>query len=812
MSDCCNEFEFTNPQGTFYMDGGIRGKDGVTFYPHVSAAGILSWTNDGGKQNPDPVNIKGEDGMSAFFVAEYNVTTYEDIQTAVNDGKYVCAARGSYIYYQLSGNAFGSDLPQGNYLAFLFARFDVDAQNNKTLYKLTCKRYTETGSTIWSSETLPVDLADDVIDNLTSTVEKSTGNGFIELINDYYINLTATPANLTPVPSTSGYRYVIVDCEEGDEFTITGVGGASPRLYAFLSEDNEYLKRAVASQPAVNYLITAPAGAVKLVFNDSTGEGSIFKGRFTWQDSDMIRDSMEHCTPRDNAAIEYEKYYVFHGYMSNNNDWYVYTNVGDATFTEFPYDGLYEYLHVIPNPNRQTQNVFFNTNNSVIQQVWSTSESVIKIPDGTVKIMVRLTDRTGVDCRPTLLEYYIPQCDNGIQYAPVSDIPSEAIAMPSVEYKNSNFTGNTKARTKFGVGTSGDYTYIVYAENQDGNTIDIPVTSGSGRLYAQCKVFKVSNGAEQAVSFTTIGKKGDTYLDIDGVQQTFAGGCGYCSTVNGLAYFSSAVTETGKKLNGNTDYNLIPCCCGLNIDNSGNLTVSTPHELSLTIDGEPGKFDMYRVRGNGTLYNYYTSNPPYYDSDNQAYYWCQPYYRGFSLLTSTDGINWTLVKNFDTKYTTYLEVSCVKHGSNRIVYAARHNGVTAYPGDEDYIYVGILSIDGDIINEYKLRCIRSKPMLAKTGNDALLVYTPYAYTNCKILRLTVIRDSFLAFNRWFEVFKECTQYAVFDQQSVANDNFEKMKIVGNNNTVESLLGSTYMELTFPSNKANDPASANFFVG
>ena len=69
MSNRCNEFEFTNPQGTFYMDGGIRGKDGVTFYPHVSAAGVLSWTNDGGKQNPDPVNIKGEDGKSAYAAA-----------------------------------------------------------------------------------------------------------------------------------------------------------------------------------------------------------------------------------------------------------------------------------------------------------------------------------------------------------------------------------------------------------------------------------------------------------------------------------------------------------------------------------------------------------------------------------------------------------------------------------------------------------------------------------------------------------------------------------------------------------------------
>ncbi len=70
MSDCYNEFGFFCDNGTFYMDGGIRGKDGVTYFPHVSAAGVLSWTNDGGKQNPDPVNIKGEDGMSAYAAAQ----------------------------------------------------------------------------------------------------------------------------------------------------------------------------------------------------------------------------------------------------------------------------------------------------------------------------------------------------------------------------------------------------------------------------------------------------------------------------------------------------------------------------------------------------------------------------------------------------------------------------------------------------------------------------------------------------------------------------------------------------------------------
>lgn len=36
--------------------------DGTTFIPSVSADGTLSWTNNGGLPNPDPVNIKGPQG------------------------------------------------------------------------------------------------------------------------------------------------------------------------------------------------------------------------------------------------------------------------------------------------------------------------------------------------------------------------------------------------------------------------------------------------------------------------------------------------------------------------------------------------------------------------------------------------------------------------------------------------------------------------------------------------------------------------------------------------------------------------------
>lgn len=65
---------------------GPSGIDGVTFIPSVSSEGIISWTNDGGEQNPEPINIKGpiglagptgDDGFSPLvsIVKEDNVAT-----------------------------------------------------------------------------------------------------------------------------------------------------------------------------------------------------------------------------------------------------------------------------------------------------------------------------------------------------------------------------------------------------------------------------------------------------------------------------------------------------------------------------------------------------------------------------------------------------------------------------------------------------------------------------------------------------------------------------------------------------------------
>lgn len=61
--------------GTNGTDG-KDGKNGTTFTPSVSAAGDLSWTNDGGKANPAPVNLKGPPG------ADYTLTDADKTEIA----------------------------------------------------------------------------------------------------------------------------------------------------------------------------------------------------------------------------------------------------------------------------------------------------------------------------------------------------------------------------------------------------------------------------------------------------------------------------------------------------------------------------------------------------------------------------------------------------------------------------------------------------------------------------------------------------------------------------------------------------------
>lgn len=66
---------------------GDPGSDGTTFTPSVSSEGMISWTNDGGKPNPDPVNIrgpKGEPGDASMTILSYGHSTWADFIAAYN--------------------------------------------------------------------------------------------------------------------------------------------------------------------------------------------------------------------------------------------------------------------------------------------------------------------------------------------------------------------------------------------------------------------------------------------------------------------------------------------------------------------------------------------------------------------------------------------------------------------------------------------------------------------------------------------------------------------------------------------------------
>ena len=43
---------------------GEKGADGVTFTPSIDANGVLSFTNNGGLENPEPIDIKGDNGVT----------------------------------------------------------------------------------------------------------------------------------------------------------------------------------------------------------------------------------------------------------------------------------------------------------------------------------------------------------------------------------------------------------------------------------------------------------------------------------------------------------------------------------------------------------------------------------------------------------------------------------------------------------------------------------------------------------------------------------------------------------------------------
>lgn len=88
------DFQFGVPQGKQGPAGadgtdGADGADGTTFTPSVDSEGNLSWTNDGDKENPQTVNIKGskgDNGDNGVSALVYSRIVENDYSLVVGSG------------------------------------------------------------------------------------------------------------------------------------------------------------------------------------------------------------------------------------------------------------------------------------------------------------------------------------------------------------------------------------------------------------------------------------------------------------------------------------------------------------------------------------------------------------------------------------------------------------------------------------------------------------------------------------------------------------------------------------------------------
>ena len=110
--DTTSTFAVTNGQK------GDPGDDGVTFTPTVSEAGVISWTNDGGRTNPQPVNIKGPQGDDYVLTAQDKEDIAELVDAPVQSvnnktGAVVLDAQDVGAYEKPASGIPASDLAAG---------------------------------------------------------------------------------------------------------------------------------------------------------------------------------------------------------------------------------------------------------------------------------------------------------------------------------------------------------------------------------------------------------------------------------------------------------------------------------------------------------------------------------------------------------------------------------------------------------------------------------------------------------------------------------------------------------------------------
>ncbi len=121
------------------------------------------------------------------------------------------------------------------------------------------------------------DVTREEFNDLKSDLTLFTGDEKITFVEDFFINTSGATVDIAHPTYMDTYAYAVVDCVEGDAFTISGTGGGSPRLWCFIDSSGNSLAVSDISATASGLVLIAPQNAAKLIINDNSGSES-FKG------------------------------------------------------------------------------------------------------------------------------------------------------------------------------------------------------------------------------------------------------------------------------------------------------------------------------------------------------------------------------------------------------------------------------------------------------------------------------------------------------------------------------------------------------
>lgn len=164
---------------------------------------------------------------------------------------------------------------------------------NNNLYR--CITPIASSESFTAAHWIQVRLGDDVSD-LKSAIDVTLGTGIIPVTDTAKAidcgGTSVTMSEGVPQPTTAyNYCYRLVSCVEGDQFVITGAGGSTSRLFAFVKSNGEIIIKANASTTETNRVVTAPADSAWFIMNAKTANTNYAyntKNILGWSDNLII--------------------------------------------------------------------------------------------------------------------------------------------------------------------------------------------------------------------------------------------------------------------------------------------------------------------------------------------------------------------------------------------------------------------------------------------------------------------------------------------------------------------------------------------